>query len=80
VIEYASNRELCTGRRVIELIGSDPGDDASEQRAQLVNLIKYVHGLSLGLRSSIVDRAVLGNSEFGGLAVATELDELDHTA
>jgi hypothetical protein len=79
VVEYASDGELGTRSRVIELIGSDPGDHADEQRAELVKLVKYVHWLSLGLGSSIVDRAVLGNGEFGSLPIATELDELGHT-
>jgi hypothetical protein len=32
------------------------------------------------LGSRIVDRAALGNGEFGGLSVAAQLDELGHPA
>jgi hypothetical protein len=78
VLENAANRELGTRGRLVELVGRDPADDAYEQRAEQVQLVEYFHGSSLGLGSSVVDRAGLGNGELGGLPVAAQLDELGH--
>jgi hypothetical protein len=78
VFEHTANGELGTGRRVVQLIGTDPANDRGKGRAEFVELVEYLHWFSFGLGSRIVDQAALGNGEFGGLSVAAQLDELGH--
>ena len=74
VLEHAAHGELGARRRPVELVGRDAGDDAAEQRAELVELGQGIHGSSV----SLVRPDGAARARGGGLAVAAELDELGH--
>ena len=46
VLEDAAHGEVVAGRRVVELVGRDAGDDAAEVGAELLELRERVHGSS----------------------------------
>ena len=47
VLEHAAHGEVGARRRSVELVGRDAGDHAAEERAELVELVKRIHGSSV---------------------------------